>query len=200
MYAQRPIVEKHERYAFYHPSAEAFASMLVDMPYKILNAIFFNLIIYFMTNLRREPGPFFFFLFVSFLATLSMSMFFRSIAALSRSLVQALTPAAGLILAMVLYTGFALPPTYMLGWIKWIKWLNPIYYAFESLMVNEFTGREFECNQFVPAGPGGSGAYANLAQDQFACSAVGAQPGSNFVNGDEYIASAYDYYKSHKWR
>ena len=51
--------------------------MLTDMPYKITNAILFNLIIYFMTNLRREPGNFFFFFLVSFLATLAMSMFFR---------------------------------------------------------------------------------------------------------------------------
>jgi ABC-type multidrug transport system permease subunit len=42
----------------YHPSAEAFASMLTDMPYKILNAIIFNITLYFMTNLRREPGSF----------------------------------------------------------------------------------------------------------------------------------------------
>ncbi len=97
-YAQRPIVEKHSRYALYHPSAEAFASMLVDIPYKITNAITFNLILYFMTNLRREPGNFFFFMLISFTLTLVMSMFFRSIAALSRSLVQALAPAAILIL------------------------------------------------------------------------------------------------------
>lgn len=77
-YAQRPIVEKHSRYGFYHASAESFASVLVDMPYKITNAIFYNLILYFMTHLRREPGPFFFFFFVSFLMTLSMSGIFRS--------------------------------------------------------------------------------------------------------------------------
>lgn len=77
-YAQRPIVEKHVRYAFYHASAEAFASILVDMPYKIANSIFYNLIIYFMTNLNREPGSFFFFLFVSFLMVLAMSGIFRS--------------------------------------------------------------------------------------------------------------------------
>jgi ABC-type multidrug transport system permease subunit len=58
LYAQRSIVEKHAQYAFYHPSAEAFASMLTDMPYKILNAIVFNITLYFMTNLRREPGSF----------------------------------------------------------------------------------------------------------------------------------------------
>lgn len=44
LYAQRPIVEKHDRYALYHPSAEAFASMLTDMPYKIANSIVFNLV------------------------------------------------------------------------------------------------------------------------------------------------------------
>ena len=61
LYAQRNIVEKHTRYAFYHPSAEAFASMLCDIPYKVLNCIFFSLVIYFMSNLRREVGLFFFF-------------------------------------------------------------------------------------------------------------------------------------------
>jgi len=43
----------------YHSSAEAFASMLTDLPYKIVNAIFFNLIIYFLPNLRREVGTYF---------------------------------------------------------------------------------------------------------------------------------------------
>jgi ATP-binding cassette subfamily G (WHITE) protein 2 (PDR) len=48
--------------------------MATDMPYKILNSIFFNLIIYFMTNLRREPGPFFFFMLVTFTLTMSSSL------------------------------------------------------------------------------------------------------------------------------
>lgn len=56
LYAQRPIVEKHTRYAFYHASAEAVASMLTDMPYKILNSITFNLVIYFMANLVSDPS------------------------------------------------------------------------------------------------------------------------------------------------
>lgn len=79
LYAQRPIVEKQSRYAFYHPSAESYASVLVDLPIKIINAVSFNLVFYFMTNLNREPGPFFFYLFVSFLVVLSMSGVFRSV-------------------------------------------------------------------------------------------------------------------------
>lgn len=77
-YAQRPIVEKHSRYAFYHPSAEAVSSSLVDMPYKIVNSVFYNLILYFMTNLNREPGNYFFFWLISFLMVLAMSGIFRT--------------------------------------------------------------------------------------------------------------------------
>jgi len=118
LYAQRPIVEKHQRYAFYHPSAEAFASMLMDLPYKIGNTIIFNLTLYFMTNLRREPGPFFFFLLITFFLTLTMSMLFRTVASVSRTLSQAMAPAAILILAIVIFTGFAIPTRYMLGWSR----------------------------------------------------------------------------------
>jgi pleiotropic drug resistance (PDR) family protein len=196
LYAQRPIVEKHSRYALYHPSAEAFASMLTDMPYKIVNAITFNLVLYFMTNLRREPGNFFFFILISFTLTLVMSMFFRSIAACSRSLVQALAPAAILILGLVMYTGFAIPPSYMLGWSKWIRYINPVSYGFEALMVNEFHNRNFECNDFLPSGPG----YDDISGLQQACRTIGSVPGQPFVNGDDYINSAFDYYAKNKWR
>jgi ABC-type multidrug transport system permease subunit len=56
LYAQRPIVEKHTGYAFYRPSSEAIASILTDMPYKMINAFTSNIPLYFMINLRREPG------------------------------------------------------------------------------------------------------------------------------------------------
>lgn len=126
LYAQRSIVEKQSRYAMYHPSAEAFSSMLVDMPYKILNAIIFNATLYFMTNLRRTPGNFFFFVFVNFTLTLTMSMLFRTVGSLSRTLAQALAPAANIMLGLVIFTGFAIPEPYMLGWSKWIKYIDPI--------------------------------------------------------------------------
>ncbi|KFY53333.1 hypothetical protein V496_07698 [Pseudogymnoascus sp. VKM F-4515 (FW-2607)] len=198
LYAQRPIVEKHNRYALYHPSCEAIASMLTDMPYKITNAIVFNLIIYFMTNLNREPGNFFFFLLISFMLTMVMSMLFRTIASVSRTLSQAMAPAALLILAIVIYTGFALPVPNMRGWARWINYLDPVAYGFESLMINEFAGRQFECppTSFVPSGP----SYMNLEPAQKICSSVGAVAGATSVDGTAYIMSAFQYDPSHKWR
>ncbi|KAH8684103.1 ABC-2 type transporter-domain-containing protein [Ilyonectria robusta] len=193
LYDQRPIVEKQSRYAFYHPSAEAFASVLVDLPYKIVNTIIFNLVFYFMTNLNREPGAFFFYLLVVFLITMAMSGVFRSIASLSRTLYQAMIPSTILMLALLIFTGFVIPVDYMLGWCRWINHLNPVAYGFESLMVNEFHNRNFECSAYVPD-------YADASADNVACNAVGALPGQPYVNGDDFINTAYSYYHGHEWR
>lgn len=43
------------------------------------------------------------------MCTLAMSMIFRSIGALSKTLAQAMAPAAVLILSLVIYTGFVVP-------------------------------------------------------------------------------------------
>jgi ABC-type multidrug transport system permease subunit len=137
LYVQRPIVEKQAKYAFYHPFAEAVASMICDLPNKILTSVFFNITLYFMTNLRRTPGAFFTFYLFSFTCVLAMSMVFRTIGALSRSLAQAMAPAAVFILALVIYTGFAVPIRDMHPWFRWINYVDPVAYAFESLMINE---------------------------------------------------------------
>lgn len=119
-------------------------------------------------------------------------------ASLSRTLSQAMVPASILILALVIFTGFVIPVDYMLGWCRWINYLDPVAYGFEALMINEFHNRNFTCAAFVPSAT--VDGYQNVTSDHQACSAVGAIPGLNVVNGDDYINSAYKYYHAHKWR
>ena len=197
LYAQRPIVEKQSRYAFYHPFSEAIASVITSLPEKFLVSITFNVPLYWLTNLKRTPGAFFTFYIFSVTCVLAMSMFFRTIGAMSRSLAAALAPAAVFILALVIYTGFAIPVRDMHPWFRWLGYLDPVAYAFESLMINEFHGRQYPCTgNIVPFGDG----YENLAPDQRVCTTVGSVPGSNFINGDDYINKSFSYYHSHLWR
>ncbi|KAL4971206.1 ABC drug exporter AbcA [Aspergillus desertorum] len=193
LYAQRPIVEKQARYAFYHPSAESYASVLVDLPMKITGTVSFNLVFYFMTNLNRHPGNFFFYLLVVFLIVLAMSGVFRFIGALSRTEQQAMVPASILMLALLVFTGFVVPIRYMLSWCRWINYLNPVAYGYEALMVNEYHSRNFTCSLYIPS-------YGTPGTTTVACDAIGAVPGQSYVDGDAYINSAYSYYHSHKWR
>ena len=137
LWEQRPIVEKHHRYALYRPSADAIASMICDLPNKILTSLLFNIPLYLMTNLRRTPEAFFTYILFSFTCLLTMSMIFRTIGSVSRTLAWSMAPAAVLMLLLMIYTGFTLPLPYMNPWLRWFNYVNPVAYTFESLMVNE---------------------------------------------------------------
>ncbi|KAF9891934.1 hypothetical protein FE257_002897 [Aspergillus nanangensis] len=196
LYDERPIVEKHNRYTLYHPSAASIASMIMSMPYKLVNLVLTNLLVYFMGNLRREPGAFFFYLLMSFMALMSMSMFFRFFASLTKTIEQALAPVSIINLALVLYTGFAITPAYMHGWASWLRYINPISYGFEAILVNELHDREFPCSSYVPTGPG----YENLEPLNQVCSTVGSVPGSSLVSGDRFMIESYGYHWGNRWR
>ena len=193
LFEARPIVEKHKKFALYHPSADALSSILTEIPAKLCTCLGFNLIYYFMVHFRREPGRFFFFLLMNFLATLVMSHIFRSIGSCFTTLAESMPPATIFLTAMVIYTGFALPVPSMHGWSRWINYLDPVAYIFESLMTNEFDGRTFECSQFIPG-------YPDVGIENKVCNAVSAIPGMDYVNGTDYILSSYGYKNTHKWR
>lgn len=149
-----------------------------------------------MAQLRQEAGSFFIFLLFGFTCTFTMSMILRTIAQTTRTVQQAVTPAAIFILGLVIYTGFILPTRSMQGWLRWINCLDPIAYAYESLVANEFSNRQFPCAQFVPMGP----SYANVTPLERACSVAGALPGQDFVSGDTFINGNFGFYQSHIWR
>lgn len=193
LYAQRPIVEKQASYAFYHPFAEALAGIVSDIPIKFMISVPFNLIIYFLAGLRYEPSQFFIFFLFVFLATLTMSGFFRTLAAITKTVSQALALAGVGVLAIVIYTGYVIPTDQMHPWFKWIHYLNPVYYTFEALMANQFHGRRFICSGYVPD-------YATLTGNSFVCSVTGAIAGQRYVDGDAYILTSFSYTYDHVWR
>ncbi|KAL4747049.1 hypothetical protein BDW72DRAFT_209891 [Aspergillus terricola var. indicus] len=193
LYSQRPIVEKHASYAFYHPATEAIAGVVSDVPVKFVLAVAFNVIMYFLANLRREPAQFFIYFLMSFTVMFVMSAVFRTMAAVTKNAAQAMGLAGVLMLALVVYTGYVLPVPSMHPWFDWIHYLNPIYYAFEAMIANEFHGRDFDCVAFVPS-------YADLNGDSFSCSSLGSVAGERTVSGDSYIDFNYTYTYSHVWR
>ncbi|KAH8664556.1 ABC-2 type transporter-domain-containing protein [Xylariales sp. PMI_506] len=193
LYSQRPIVEKHASYAFYHPATEAIAGIVADIPIKFVMATIFNIIFYFMVGLRREPAQFFLFFLITYMCTFAMSAIFRTMAAITKTEAQAMSLAGVLILALVIYTGFVISVPLMHPWFSWIRWLNPLYYGFEILVANEFHGRNFTCSSVIPS-------YTPQYGTSWVCSIAGAIAGQSTVNGDQFIATNYRYYYSHVWR
>jgi ABC-type multidrug transport system permease subunit len=84
---------------------------------------------------------------------LAMISIFRTIAALTRTVEQALSIAGIMVLAIANYAGYSIPRSSMHPWFIWISYINPVSYAFESLMVNEFANQNVPCSQLVPPYP-----------------------------------------------
>jgi ATP-binding cassette, subfamily G (WHITE), member 2, PDR len=196
LWDHRPITEKQFQIAMYRPSTEAIASMLCDIPNKVLLTAGFNIPFYFLANMRRTPRAFFIFYLFAFTSLLTGSMLYRTIGAMSRTLSASIAPGADFILMLVIYTGFVLPIPSMHPWFRWFGYINPVGYSFESLMINEFSDRQFPCATFVPQGV----QYLDAAPDQKMCAVTGAQPGAAVVDGREYLVTTFQYYPEHLWR
>lgn len=196
LWAQRPIVEKQSRYAFYHPVAEGIASMLSDLPIKVLTSLCFNVPIYFLTNLRKTASAFFTFWLFGLVVMVTMSMIFRLVGSISRTYAQSLAPVSIMIFNFIIYAGFVIPPGDQVPWLSWIRYFNPIAYANESLMINEFRNHKFPCSTFVPSGP----TYSDNNLDGKVCSAIGSVAGQSWVDGNRYLELKYGYAIDHMWR
>ncbi|KAK9386943.1 ABC-2 type transporter-domain-containing protein [Lipomyces mesembrius] len=197
LYPQRIVVDKQKRFAFYHPATEAIAFIVTSMPIKVIAMTIFCLVLYFLSNLNRKAGQFFIFLLFVQLVTFTMTAFFQMISSFTKT-IEIANSVAGLVLMVVfIYAGYLIPRPLMHPWFKWLSYLNPIAFGFESLMGNEFHGRDLDCTAaLIPQGSG----FADVPLEYKVCAATGSSPGLNFILGDNYITDAFQYTWTHVWR
>ncbi|KAF8156049.1 pleiotropic drug resistance ABC transporter [Crassisporium funariophilum] len=195
LYAQRPIVLRHEKAALYHPFVEAMALTLVDVPITFVTSIVFGVILYFMVGLQNTASQFFTFFLFLFVMSITMKAWFRGIAAAFASEATAQSFGGISVLALAIYTGFTIPKPSMIGALRWITYINPLKYGFEALMTNEFRTLKATCSNLVPQGPG----YENIALENQVCTAVGSIPGQAFVDGNRFLELSYGFKWANAW-
>ncbi|KEF60199.1 ATPase [Exophiala aquamarina CBS 119918] len=192
----RPVLAKHKEFAFYHPAAFCIAQIAADLPILVLQVSVFGIILYFMVGLKTTAAAFFTFWIITYTAAIAMTAFFRLVGAAFPTFDAASKVSGFAVSALLTYMGYEIRKPDMHPWFVWIYWINPLAYAFESLLANEFHGQIIPCaaNNLVPSGPG-------YSDDSFAaCTGVGgAAPGASFVTGDQYL-SYLSYSHSHLWR
>jgi ABC-type multidrug transport system ATPase subunit/ABC-type multidrug transport system permease subunit len=194
-FESRPILLKHKSFSFYRPAAYAIAQTVVDVPLVLVQVVIFDIVVYFMANLQRTASQFFISLLFLWVITMTMYAFFRAVGALVGSLDIATRITGVAIQALVVYTGYLIPPSKMHPWFSWLRWINPIQYGFEGLLVNEFYNLEIQCTPpyIAPGIPG--------AEEQYqSCAIQGSRPGSLTVSGANYAEAAFGYSRSHLWR
>ncbi|KAI0023474.1 ABC transporter PeaB1 [Xylariomycetidae sp. FL0641] len=194
-FAERPLVIRQKRSRFYRPSAYALGLVLTDAAWKII-AVAYNIPQYFLTGFQQSADKFFTWFCVVYVLHMALSMVFRAIAVASPTMGRAVLPVGIMFNIFVLYTGLYVPGPQMQVWLFWIKYLNPLYYAYESAMVNEFGNLNYSCSvaDLAPSGIG----YDSIANQ--VCAVQGGEPGQQFVSGAAYLEDQYGFYVSNLWR
>lgn len=196
-YAQRPIVIRQNRFAFLHPAADALANTLLDIVLRVVMVLAFAIPLYFLSGLYYSASAFFIFFFTTLLLTVVLVAAFRCCAAVTRSEAVATMFAGLLIINFSLYAGYVIPRPSMVIWWKWLSYCNPISFAFEILMTNEFRNLEvIPCVGVVPTGPG----YENVSTANQVCTITGSVPGQTTINGLRYLSVNYGYEYANRGR
>lgn len=127
-----------------------------------------------------------------------MTAMYRMFAALSSTIDDAVRFSGIAFNLLIIYTGYAIPKTQLLSkyiWFGWIYHINPISYAFEAILTNEFSDRDMTCadSMLVPQGPGVDPNYQG-------CVIPGAAVNAHSVSGATYLATQFTYSRSNLWR
>jgi len=193
----RPILYKQQGYCFYRPASLSLAQLAADIPFSFPRILIFSIILYFMTGLARTAGAFFTFFIVIYVTFLAMTSLFRVFGTVCQSFDVAARLASIIITALVLFAGYVIPRDGMARWLFWISYINPLYYGFSAVMINEFKDLELQCVEayITPRGPG----YPATLGEYQACTLKGARPGNPVVLGIDYVRTSFGYDRSDLW-
>ncbi|TKX24802.1 brefeldin A resistance protein-1 [Elsinoe australis] len=194
----RAVVARHRDYAFYRPSAVSVARLLTDFPVILVQVLIFGIIMYFMNSLDVDVSKFWIYIVFIYTTTICITALYRMFAALSPTIDDAVRFSGIALNLLVIYTGYVIPKTQLLSkyiWFGWLYWISPVAYSFEGVLSNEFANRNMTCapTSLVPQGPGVDPAHQG-------CSVAGAAVNAQYVNGEAFLNSQYNYSRNNLWR
>ncbi|KAK9465722.1 ABC-2 type transporter-domain-containing protein [Lipomyces arxii] len=197
--AGRSLANRHNAFGMYRPSALMLARTIADLPILFVQVTVYLIVTYFMSDLARTAGQFFTHLLVIVSATFMLLSFYRAIAVFSNNFDACLRLVGALFLFIGFFSGYVKTQYKMSWWYRWFYYVDPLSYAFSSLMSNEFHNREMLCadGNLIPA-LDSEGNPPDIAYQ--ACSLPGSVAGSKYVSGDAYTTIQFGYKRSDLWR
>lgn len=141
----QPVVEV-ERTVFYREKAAgmysaipyAFGQMVIEVPYVLLQAIIYAVMVYYMISFEWTSAKFFWFLFFMFFTFLYFTYFGMMSVAITPSYHIASIISSAFYSSWNLFCGFIVPQPKIPVWWRWFYWINPISWTLYGLIAAQF--------------------------------------------------------------
>ncbi|CAN4094855.1 unnamed protein product [Withania somnifera] len=151
-----PIFYKQRDLLFYPSWAYAIPSWILKIPVAFIEVGLWVVLTYYVIGFDPSPGRFFKHFLLLVLVNLMASGLFRFIAATGRTMVIANTYGTFVLLLQFALGGFVLSRDDVKKWWLWGYWSSPMMYSLNSILVNEFGGKNWR--QLAPIGTDSLGA------------------------------------------
>ncbi|OKL56772.1 hypothetical protein UA08_07926 [Talaromyces atroroseus] len=194
----RNIIQRHKDYAFYRPSAVSIARIVVDFPVLFVMVVIFGIITYFLSGLDVDVSKFWIYMLFVYTTTICITSMYRMFAALSPTIDDAVRFSGIALNLLLIFVGYVIPKPTLIHdsiWFGWLIYINPVSYAYEAVLTNEFSNRNMTCDpsMLVPRGPDAVPGYQS-------CALTGSSIDQTEVSGAAYLETSFGFTRSHLWR
>lgn len=140
---ERSIITRERASSTYRTSSYFLSKTVTDVPKTLFFNTLFCVIVYWMVGLKAEAGAFFIFVLVIFLTSFIAESLAIAVSVMTGDAQSAAGIIPVFIILAVLFGGFFIGSEDLAAWIGWVRWLSFVFYAFNALGRNEFTGELF---------------------------------------------------------
>jgi ABC-type multidrug transport system permease subunit len=139
--AERGVVNRERSAKAYHVLPYYLARFICDIPLRVVQALLFGCIVYWIVGLNPSASAFFIFVALLFVEALASQGLGVAVSAVAPNEKMAFALAPALTVILILFGGFYVNADTIPVWLSWVKYLSHLFYAFMGLSVNNFKGR-----------------------------------------------------------
>ena len=140
----RSIHYKHHDSRFYQAGAFTIGRLISTIPQRSLEITAFGIPLYFFVGLDLSAASFFIYLAILVCYTIALKMAFGILAQVLPKKANVQGVGTFLVLICTLFGGFIVFPASVPNYYTWLYWANPMSWALQGLLSNEFTSSKYD--------------------------------------------------------
>jgi len=144
-FVRRHVFYKQKNAGFFSCSSYLLASTTASAPLVLLDAVLFGTLVYWCAGFARDQHGLHFFVFLAHLTMVGWAMmsFFKLTTFLTANLTSAAAASGIVTFFLLLFSGFIISVKDVPNFYTWVMFLNPLFYGFQGLAVNEFIAKNY---------------------------------------------------------
>ncbi|XP_057870080.2 ABC transporter G family member 35 [Cryptomeria japonica] len=135
---ERQVFYRERAAGMYSGSVYAWAQVVVEFPYALLQAIIYGLITYSMMGYHWSADKFFWYIFASFCTFLYFTYYGMLAVSISPNAQVAAILASAFYSIFNLFAGFLIPQPQIPGWWVWYYWICPTSWTLNCLITSQY--------------------------------------------------------------